>query len=62
MDGGRHGVSSSCSSSGKAGNGRPPSTRVASACAHRRGGRRRVMRKRCATRHRPRDAGMRMNA
>ncbi|ERJ34768.1 hypothetical protein L810_2688 [Burkholderia sp. AU4i] len=48
LDGGRHGVSSSCSLSGHAGACRRTSTCVAPACAQRRSGRRGAMRGRCA--------------
>ncbi|OXI80839.1 hypothetical protein CFB50_20605 [Burkholderia sp. AU33423] len=62
FDGGRHGVSSSCSLSGHAGAGRRTSTRVAPAGAHRWHGRRGAMRGRGAGRRRPREAGRRVNA
>ncbi|QOH39239.1 hypothetical protein C7S14_1929 [Burkholderia cepacia] len=48
LDGGRHGVSSSCSLSGHAGACRRTSTCVAPACTQRRSGRRGAMRGRCA--------------
>ncbi|MDW9247350.1 hypothetical protein C7S13_3986 [Burkholderia cepacia] len=48
LDGGRHGVSSSCSLSGQAGACRRTSTCVAPACAQRRSGRRGAMRGRYA--------------
>ncbi|OXI83317.1 hypothetical protein CFB40_19630 [Burkholderia sp. AU31652] len=61
FDGGRHGVSSSGSLSGRAGTGRRTSTRVAPACRHRRNGRRGAMRGSGAGRRRPREAGRRVN-